>query len=53
MQILDFAIFSEQIRDVLLGGFFVDVGRDHDPAFDAADCDGVLLCARFCAGGRG
>lgn len=50
MQVLDVTVVREQVRDVLLGGFFVDVRRDDDPSFDTADRDGVLGCARLRAG---
>jgi len=50
VQILDVSIFGEQVRNVLLRGLFVDVCRDHDPAFDTADGDGVLGSAGLGAG---
>lgn len=48
MQILNISILGKEIRNVLLGSFFVDICRDHDPAFDAADGDGVFAGFGFC-----
>lgn len=50
MQVLDVAILSEQVVQVLLRRFLVDVSREDDPAFDAADGDGVGGGARIAAG---
>ncbi len=41
MQVLDLAVFAEELLEVFFAGFFVDVGDDDDPAFDAADGDGA------------
>jgi hypothetical protein len=50
VQVFNIAVVGEQVRNVLLGGLFVDVGRDHDPPFDTPDRDGVLRSARLRAG---
>jgi hypothetical protein len=42
VQVLDLAVFTKQILNVLLTGFLVDVCRDNDPAFDAAHSGCVL-----------
>jgi hypothetical protein len=41
MQILNLAIVPKQIGKILLARLLVDIGRDDDPALDAADGDGV------------
>jgi Leu/Phe-tRNA-protein transferase len=49
IQPFDLTIFSEQIVDVFFRGLFVDVRRDDDPAFYAADGHRVLVSFGFAA----
>lgn len=43
VQILDLPKVREQIVEILLAGFFMDIGDDDDPAFNGADgsCAGL------------
>ena len=45
VQVLDFAVVTEQFLEIFFAGFFVHVGDEDNPAFDGADGD----CARGCA----
>ena len=49
MQVLDGPELGEDVVQVLLGGFFVHVRHDEDPAFDGADARRAGLGVR---GGR-
>ena len=53
MNVLDSSILCEQVCQGFFTGFFVHVGRDDDPSFNAADCNCVLRSACFAGGGFG
>jgi len=46
VQVLDFAVFAKEFRQILLASFLMHVCHDDDPAFDGANCDSV------CGGSR-
>lgn len=46
VQVLDLPEIAKEFLQILLTGFFVDVGDENDPAFDGADGDGTSGGAR-------
>lgn len=57
VDVLDVSILGKQVRQIFFARFFVDIGGNYNPAFDASDCDRVLEGSRFACGflgiGRG
>lgn len=51
VDVLDVSIFGKEIGDIFFRGFFVNVGRDHDPSLYASYCDCVFMGFGFGACG--